>query len=40
MDYTVVNINTYVLASYVSIVLVFLGVMWGIRRMIRLVNRS
>lgn len=40
MDYTVVNINTYVLAAYVSIVLVFLGVMWGIRRMIRLVNRS
>lgn len=40
MDLTVVNINTFVLAQYVGIVMAFLGAVWGIRRIIRLANYS
>ena len=40
MDLFVVTIDTFVLAGYVGVVLAFLGVVWGIRRLIKLGNYS
>ncbi len=38
MDYTVVTVDTYVLAEYVGAVLILLGVIWGIRKMMKLIT--
>jgi len=37
---TEITIHTFVLMKYLVTVLMFLGVYWGIKRMIRLANAS